>query len=31
MPEDVYDLLDLMAMAGCAAVVSWIIFGVFYW
>ncbi len=31
MPKDLYELLDLIALAGCTAVLSWIIFAAVYW
>lgn len=30
MPKDLYELHDLIALPGCTAVLSWIIFAVFY-
>lgn len=31
MPKDTYDVLDLIALAGCAALFGGIMYGVFNW
>lgn len=31
MSKDLFEMLGLMALAGCTVVLSWIIFAVFYW